>query len=61
MHSVLLAIVYMMYSEEGKKDIEWSNGFEKLLIPFTCQKNVLAESRKNQYNMYIENTDVICM
>jgi len=24
-------------------------------------KNVLSESRKNQYNMYSEKTDVICM
>ena len=25
------------------------------------RKNVLIESRKNQYNMYIERTDVICI
>ena len=24
-------------------------------------ENVLSESRKNQYSMYIEKTDVICM
>ena len=28
---------------------------------YTSKKNVLSESCKNQYNMCIEKTDVICM
>ena len=28
---------------------------------YSSKKNVLSESRKNQYNMCIEKTDVICM
>jgi len=32
-----------------------------MLDELTRGENVLSESRKNQYNMYIEKTDVICM
>ena len=33
----------------------------RLLDELRRGKNVLSEFRKNQYNMYIEKTDVICM
>jgi len=33
----------------------------RLLDELRRGKNVLSEFRKNQYNMYIEKTDVMCM
>ena len=53
-------IVTDWHSEAGARCslISW---YWKNTFIFTRQKNVLSESRKNQYNMCIEKTDVICM
>jgi hypothetical protein len=44
----------------GLDTLRWDKT-ERLQVKFKRQKNVLAESRINQYNGYIVKSDAMCM
>ena len=65
MHGFMLSIILFdvisdWHSEAGIRCYLMSRRWKNVFI-FRRKKNVLPESRKNQYNIYIEKADAIRM